>query len=248
VEQYSSYASAHFVHLLESFMKLCLLAATALVFAITTNQAQSLETYDWTGVYLGANGGYLSGKSHANWLSASPGSQSEFNSDANSPLFGPSVGGLFQLGQFVLGGDTKYLIGGTSFGRTGCPNPSFTCKTFMESVFTFAAKAGYAMDNILFYATGGYAEGNIKSKYTLGDGTGNAVADESQGGWIVGAGADYAFNDWLVAGIEYNHIDLGQATTDGKNVNTGNVSTTVEQSYTSDVILAKIAFKLNPVK
>src|SRR5476651_1053141 len=104
------------------------------------------RVYNWAGFYAGANVGYDWGK---------------ITNSAISPngLAGGIQGGYnFQSGQFVFGGETDIQVTGA--------NDTFAPYKFSNPWFgTLRARAGFAMNNILFYGTLGLAYGDVKGEF-----------------------------------------------------------------------------------
>jgi len=149
---------------------------------------------NWTGFYVGVNGGY--GWGTADW--SGPGGS--FSSSPNGWLVGATVGYNFQTGTWVWGieGDLDWVdLNGTSTVCAGCDIKS----TWLG---TARARLGYAgWNNWLPYITGGAAAGSLKASSPLGDQT------KTQWGWTAGAGVEYAFlPNWSVK-VEYLYVDLG---------------------------------------
>jgi outer membrane immunogenic protein len=149
--------------------------------------------YNWSGFYLGANGGGAWGTS--NWDSAG-----SFN--LSGALIGGTAGFNWQTGHVVLGleGDVDWssLHGGTT---TLCPAG---CNTNNEWLATVRGRAGYAFDRFLPYVTGGLAVGDIRASTP-----GFAGANQTNAGWTVGGGLEYALTNNWTAKAEYLHVDLG---------------------------------------
>ncbi len=151
--------------------------------------------YNWTGFYLGVNGG--GGWGQSKWDSVG-----SFNTSGG--LVGGTVGYNWQTGPWVLGleGDVDWAnINGTAINAV-CP---LGCKTTNDWLATVRGRVGYAFDRFLPYVTGGLAVGDIKAAtpFFLGDSTTNA-------GWTVGGGVEVAIvNNWTIKG-EYLFVDLGK--------------------------------------
>jgi len=107
--------------------------------------------YNWTGLYVGINGGGAFGNSNWSALGTS------FNTSGG--LIGGTVGYNWQMGQAVFGleGDADWssLSGSTT---AGCP-PG--CKTESNWLSTIRGRLGYAADRWMPYVTAGAAFGNI---------------------------------------------------------------------------------------
>jgi outer membrane immunogenic protein len=151
------------------------------------------QVYNWTGFYIGVNGG-------GGW------GRSDYTQTGNFDLSGGLVGGTagynWQTGSWVFGleGDLDWSnINGNTF--LGCV-PG--CKTTNNWLGTARARVGYAFDRILPYVTGGLAVGEVQA-----DVDGINVATNTNTGWTAGAGVEYAItNNWSVK-AEYLYVDLG---------------------------------------
>jgi outer membrane immunogenic protein len=157
--------------------------------------------FTWTGFYIGLNTGYAFGQS--NW-SSPLGSTGWFN--VNGPLAGGTIGGNYQIGALVVGGEADFdwqNVKG-SLGGGGC-FPA-TCNSASNWVGTFRARLGYAIDRVLIYATGGGAYANIKTAI-------NPLpwASSAELGWSSGAGVEVAMTDNWTAKVEYLAVGFQHA-------------------------------------
>src|SRR5580658_7689362 len=158
--------------------------------------AQVTQAYNWTGFYIGANGG--GGWGHSYW-------------DANATgmnLSGAQVGGTagynWQSGNAVFGleGDLDWSNLKGSATTTLCP---FGCNTSDTWLSTVRGRAGYAFGSVLPYVTGGLAVGDIRAGFP-----GFATASTTNAGWTVGGGIEVALPGNWSAKAEYLHVDLGR--------------------------------------
>jgi len=160
--------------------------------------------YTWTGIYLGINGGYAFGTSSWSNPVFTTG-----NFNTNGWLVGGTLGGNYQIGQFVIGlegdGDWTNINGTTNFD--GCATFA-GCKTSNDWLATVRGRAGWAWDRTLFYATGGAAFGNIQANL----GVNPVTTLSTQTGWTAGAGIEGMFLPNWTAKIEYLYVNLGTAT------------------------------------
>ena len=154
-------------------------------------------SFNWTGVYVGLNGGYGFGTS--NWTD-SGGTTGNF--DVKGAQAGGTIGYSLQTGLWVWGveADLDYSwMKGTD--ATAC------CETKSDWLGTARGRVGYAMDRLLPYITGGAAFGDVKMT-SIGFGSETATKI----GWTAGAGLEYAFMGAWSAKVEYLYADLGKAT------------------------------------
>ena len=151
--------------------------------------------YNWTGFYIGVNGGGAFG--HSNWDSAGG-----FN--LTGGLLGGTIGYNWQPGSLVLGIESDLDWSGISGSTTNlCP---LGCKTANSWLGTVRGRVGYAFDRIMPYVTGGLAFGNIKASTP-----GFPGIDNANTGWTVGAGLEVAIGGGWTAKAEYLFVDLGSA-------------------------------------
>ena len=150
--------------------------------------------YNWSGFYVGLNGGGDWGTS--NWTSAG-------SSDMSGAVIGGTAGLNWQMGHAVLGleGDVDWssLKGSTTSAL--CPAG---CTTNNDWLATVRGRAGYAFDRFLPYVTGGLAVGDIKA-----GAPGFTGATQTNAGWTAGGGVELALTNNWTAKAEYLHVDLG---------------------------------------
>jgi outer membrane immunogenic protein len=154
----------------------------------------AVPVYNWTGFYIGINGGGGFGRSQ--WDSTG-------NFNTSGGLVGGTVGYNYQFGQGVVGleGDIDWAdINGTT--NTFC---AFGCKTSDHWLSTVRGRLGYAADRFMPFITGGAAFGDIRASTP-----GFAGANQTNAGWTVGAGLEFAIAGNWTAKAEYLYVDLGK--------------------------------------
>jgi outer membrane immunogenic protein len=164
--------------------------------AMPTKAPLYAPIYNWTGFYVGINGGGGWGRSDVSDPFASGG----FN--VSGGLVGGTLGYNYQAGQAVFGieGDIDWSnIRGSSICGAG-----FNCETRNDWLSTVRGRIGYAFDRFMPYVTGGAAFGNIKSNVA-----GVGSSDETNAGWTVGGGLEAALVGPWTAKVEYLYVDLG---------------------------------------
>jgi outer membrane immunogenic protein len=189
--------------------------------------------YNWTGFYLGVNGGGAFGNS--NWtdpFDVAPG-----NFTVSGALVGGTVGFNYQIGSWVLGveGDGDWAnLSGTSFnGSCG----GVGCTTQSNWLATVRGRAGYAWDRVFFYGTGGAAFANVQAAAGA-----LPFFSSTQAGWTAGVGVEYAFLPNWTAKVEYLYVGLANASCPVGNCGaTGGVNTTV--SLNENIVRGGVNFK-----
>jgi len=183
--------------------------------------------YNWTGFYVGINGGGAWG--HSNWSNV--GGTAEAN--LSGGLVGGTLGYNYQMGQAVLGleGDLDWsnIRGSTDTGI--CVGGS--CETRNSWLATTRGRIGYAFDRVMPFLTGGVAFGDIK---TTPVGLGSQTTTKA--GWTLGGGAEVAVAGPWSAKLEYLYVDLGNGSCGGAicGVNT-------DVSLTSNIVRGGINYR-----
>ena len=147
--------------------------------------------YNWTGFYIGINGG-------GGWGN-SDGLVNSFSTSGG--LVGGTLGYNWQMGQGVFGleGDFDWSnIGATA----ACPPTS--CEVRNNWLSTVRARFGYAFDRFMPYITGGLAFGEVETSAA-----GVASATDTKVGWTIGAGVEGSIAGPWTAKVEYLYVDLG---------------------------------------
>ena len=147
---------------------------------------QPLNAYSWAGPYLGGNLGYAWGSVDNN-----PTKPSGFAG-------GVQAGYNFQTGPWVFGieGDIQASGAEQTFAPWKFSNPWFG---------TVRGRAGYALNNVLFYGTGGLAFGELRAT-TFG-----LTESNTNAGWTLGVGAEMGFAPNWSAKVEYLYVDLANS-------------------------------------
>jgi outer membrane immunogenic protein len=180
--------------------------------------------YDWSGFYIGLNGG--GGSAHKCWdlvqIGATPVNEAEGCHDATGGTVGGQIGYRWQAANWVFGveaqGNWADFKGSNSNDLV--LSPDFGDRSKVDGFGLFTGQVGYAFNNILLYAKGGAAVAS--DKYSIfaippnivpgiGNGAGQTVQSGSETRWggAVGAGVEFAFAPrWSVA-IEYDHLFMG---------------------------------------
>lgn len=165
--------------------------------------------YDWTGFYLGLQGGY---EWHQDDVE-DPIPQFRGTVDLDGVLLGVHAGYDYQFnGGFVVGlvGDIEWADG-SGTGVVGGGIALARAEANWQG--SLRARLGYAINNILLYGTGGLAFANYDLDYTccalafnIGD-----QFDETLFGYTLGGGAAYAFAPNWTVWSDYRFTDYETA-------------------------------------
>ncbi len=155
--------------------------------------------YNWTGFYVGINGGGAWGRSDF----SDPFAAGSFKTSGG--LVGGTLGYNWQVGQAVLGleGDIDWS---NVRGSAICGAALTSCETKNDWLGTVRGRLGYAFDRFMPYVTGGLAVGDIKTSIA-----GVGSAHDTKTGWTVGGGIEAALAGPWTAKVEYLYVDLGRS-------------------------------------
>ncbi len=169
--------------------------------------------YDWSGFYIGANGGW--GSSRNCWTATSAFGvavppTSEGCHDATGGVIGGQIGYRWQSGGWVFGveaqGDWADLRGSNTSLVLLAP---FVNRTKIDALGLFTGQVGYAWNNVLWYVKGGAAVTNDKYEGLTVGSTVFDRASETRWGGTVGTGLEYGFAPNWSAAVEYDHLFMG---------------------------------------
>jgi outer membrane immunogenic protein len=212
-----------------------LLAAPAMAadMAVKAQPAGINSGYNWSGWYVGLNGGgawdnssgHLDAFTPDFGLAVATGAvPANLGAKHEGGFGGAQVGYNWQRDLWVFGLEADFQ--GADIGRTntilfpGIPGvvvpTATTARDHIDWFGTARGRIGIATGNVLFYGTGGLAYGDVNSSVrvvgtppTTGNFAGSVT--DTRFGWAAGAGVEWGFApNWTVKG-EYLHIDLGSS-------------------------------------
>jgi len=187
--------------------------------------------YNWTGFYVGINGG--GGWGTSKWDPPFPGSF-----DVSGGVVGGTVGYNWQFGTWVAGveGDLDWsnIKGSTTAGI--CVTPA--CEMRNNYLGTVRGRMGYAFDRFLPYVTGGLAVGNVKASSP-----GLTTVDDTNAGWTAGAGVEFAVAGNVTAKVEYLYVDLGNVTCGIGSACYGGVTASNKADFTTNMVRGGLNFR-----
>jgi outer membrane immunogenic protein len=203
--------------------------------------------YDWTGFYVGINGG--GGFSHTCWTNTNtvgiptvPGF-GEGCHDANGGVVGGQIGYRWQSANWVFGaegqGNWADMRGSNlSLASTPIFNLGVTNQSKIDAIGLITGQVGYAWNNVLWYVKGGAAvTGNTYNGFVAATGALLDRASNSRWGGAIGTGVEVGFaQNWTVA-VEYDHLFMN---TNSQNFTTPAGVFTRTDNIKQDVDLATV--------
>jgi outer membrane immunogenic protein len=169
--------------------------------------------YDWTGFYMGLNGG--GGSSHKCWdINDSLGfvipAFREGCHDATGGVAGGQLGYRWQAANWVFGLEGQGDWANFKGSNVSLFNTAITNQTKIDAFGLFTGQVGYAWNNVLWYVKGGGAVVNDNYRgFVTATNIGIDTASQTRWGGVVGTGLEFGFApNWSVA-VEYDHIFMG---------------------------------------
>jgi outer membrane immunogenic protein len=210
--------------------------------------------YNWSGIYIGINGGYAFGST--DWSSPGAGIVGTGTFNTNGGLVGGTAGFNFQSGQIVYGieGDWDWAdISGSSSNTTSTIDPAGICgtagalacryQTSSNWLSTIRGRVGYAFDRVMIYATGGGAAGDVKATFSNPNTGFTGSTNSTEWGWTAGGGIEAALTENITAKVEYLFVDLQNGNCSPTICGGG---TAVPVSFDASIVRAGLNFKFNP--
>jgi len=160
--------------------------------------------YDWSGIYVGGNGGW--GQNRDCRGDATTGVDFGCH-NGNGGTAGAQVGYRWQTGVFVFGLEAQGNWADLKGSAASLAAPALTERSKLDAFGLYTGQIGYAVNNVLLYAKGGVSV--TDTNYDVLSAAGavvNATGDTTNWGAVAGAGIEYGFApNWSVA-FEYDHI------------------------------------------
>jgi outer membrane immunogenic protein len=184
--------------------------------------AVSTPSYNWSGFYLGVQGGGAVGDLDWAYVTGLPGGSSApllggtaANHTTSGGLIGAALGYNWQAGTWVFGLEGDFAWASIT-GTATCPNPAFDCQSKLGSFTTARGRIGWSWGPGMIYGTGGGAFGDqhirtvdIAGVATPPTGTPRNGSSEFTVGWTAGVGIEFAFAPNWSAKAEALYFDLG---------------------------------------
>jgi len=174
--------------------------------------APVIPIYNWTGFYIGANGGW--GQNHNCWdfVPVAGGILADGCRDRSGGVVGGQLGYRWQANQFVFGLEAQGDWADLSNTRVSVINPAFSTRTKTDGIGLFTGQIGYAWNAALLYVKGGAAV--TSNRFSILDtlsGAELAAASATRWGGTVGVGFEYGFAPNWSIGAEYDHLFMGDS-------------------------------------
>ena len=195
--------------------------------AMPTKAPAYVAAYNWTGMYVGVNGG--GGFGHSTWSGAT--GTSGFNTTGG--VVGGTVGYNYQMNQAVFGLEGDIDWSNIHGSTTTAPCTTMSCETRNSWLGTARGRIGYAFDRFMPFVTGGAAFGDIKNSPA-----GFAGDRDTKLGWTVGGGLEAAIAGPWTAKVEYLYVDLGKT-----NCPVGSCAVSTDVNFHTNLVRAGLNYR-----
>ncbi|OCK56943.1 outer membrane beta-barrel protein [Bradyrhizobium sp. LMTR 3] len=209
--------------------------------------------YDWTGFYIGANGGWGSGRKcwdlTADVVGPFVPPLAEGCHDATGGTAGGQLGYRWQAGTWVFGvegqGNWADFTGSNTSLALLAPTEN---ESRINAFGLITGQVGYAWNNVLLYVKGGAAVTSDKYRgFDIPTGLLVDSAKETRWGGVVGAGLEVGFAPNWSVGVEYNHLFMGDRDVDfaasGIFAPAGSFSRTSNISQDVDLVTVRVNYR-----
>ena len=168
--------------------------------------------YDWSGFYIGGNGGWGQSRNCWDFVGVAGTVIGDGCREHSGGIAGGQIGYRWQAGTWVFGLEGQGDWADLSSSRVSVFNPLFSTRTKTDGIGLFTGQIGYAFNSALLYVKGGAAvTSNRFSILSTLTGTELASASSTRWGGTVGVGWEWGFAPNWSAGVEYDHLFMGDA-------------------------------------
>lgn len=222
------------------------------------NSTYTEPVRNWSGFYLGGNGGSAYARNPASYTvgaAPAPFSNEDFKIAPEGFFGGVQAGYNFQTGNWVFGVEADFQGSAQKDDRPcvlACgPAVAALIEQKMPWFGTVRGRLGYTVGSTLFYGTGGFAYGKVETAIdSLAGATLTSTKfSRTTGGWTAGAGIErpLQFFNWFgpnwTTKTEYLYIDLGRSS-DGYQV-APNVPATFTTKVQEHIFRTGISYNFN---
>jgi outer membrane immunogenic protein len=199
--------------------------------------------YDWTGFYIGANGGYGTSRNCWGVLPVAGAVIPDGCHNQSGGILGGQLGYRWQAGPVVYGLEAQGDWASLRSSHVSLVNPLLTDSSKVTGLGLFTGQIGYAWNAALLYVKGGAAvtSNSLLQATTIG-GVGVNFATATRWGGTIGVGFEYGFAPNWSAGIEYDHLFMGTAN-NSFSVPAGAAAVVNQISQTVDMFTLRVNYK-----
>jgi outer membrane immunogenic protein len=199
--------------------------------------------YDWSGFYIGGNGGYGTSRNCWGFVPVAGAVIPDGCHNQSGGILGGQAGYRWQGGPFVFGLEAQGDWASLRSSHVSLVNPLLTDTSKVTGLGLFTGQIGYAWNAALLYVKGGAAvtSNNIQQVTTAGA-FGVNLATSTRWGGTIGVGFEYGFAPNWSTGIEYDHLFMGTAN-NSFSVPAGAAAVVNQISQSVDMVTLRVNYK-----
>ncbi len=168
--------------------------------------------YNWSGFYIGGNGGWAESHNCWDFITAVGAAIGDGCRDRSGGVIGGQIGYRWQASQWVFGLEAQGDWADLSNTRVSIIQPALSTRVKTDGIGLFTGQIGYAWNAALLYVKGGGAvTSNSFGILTTLNGVDVASASSTRWGGALGVGFEYGFAPNWSVGAEYDHLFMGNA-------------------------------------
>jgi outer membrane immunogenic protein len=202
-----------------------------------------VAVYDWTGFYIGANGGYGTSRNCWGFVPIAGAVVPDGCHNQSGGILGGQAGYRWQMGPAVFGLEAQGDWASLRSSHVSIVNPLLTDSSKVTGLGLFTGQIGYAWNAALLYVKGGAAvTSNSLLQATTFGGVGLNYATSTRWGGTIGVGFEYGFAPNWSAGVEYDHLFMGNAN-NSFSVPAGAAAVVNQISQTVDMVTLRVNYR-----
>jgi outer membrane immunogenic protein len=200
--------------------------------------------YDWSGSYLGINGGWGSENrcfdlvSAAGTFIAADGCH-----NTSGGVAGGQMGYRLQTGSWVYGLEFQGDWANLSGSNVSILNPPTVNRSRMDAFGLFTGQVGYSWNTALLYLKGGAAVVADRNDILAGGVVVATSSGDNRWGGTVGAGVEFSFAPNWSAALEYDHLFIANNNTTFTNLTTGVTVSTDRIRGDADLVTVRVNYR-----
>ena len=201
--------------------------------------------HDWSGAYLGINGGY--GSSSKCWSVVAVGTTrvppvADGCHDATGGTGGGQFGYRWQSGGLVFGLEAQANLASLQGSNTSLITGVSANRSRLNAVGLLTGQIGYAWSSALVYLKGGAAAtGERYDVLSLANGAVLASSLETRSGGTAGVGLEFGFASNWSAAVEYDRLFMGSRDNTFKFSAPPTITGRISQD--ADIVTARINYR-----
>jgi outer membrane immunogenic protein len=201
--------------------------------------------YDWSGFYIGVNGGWGNQRNCFTSTSVVNGLGPEGCHDTDGGVAGGQIGYRWQSAAWVFGLEAQGNWADLRGSNESLLFPGSTNRSQMDAFGLFTGQVGWAWNNTLLYVKGGAAVTDTRHDI-ITDANGAVFGqsgDSTQWGGVLGAGIEFGFAPNWTAGVEYDHIFMGDQNINFADPATGALVASDRISGDVDLVTVRVNYR-----